>query len=591
MGFGLSIFGFQNTGGEADTNTNIANTNLTADANRSLNIDGNTLDFDNGTASILQIKTPNVIFGGGGEITSVDFRMGTSAPLLRLFEASGGGIFFGGITLGNLSAERTYTLPDATGTIALTSDIGANTNLANTDLTATGNRIYDANSASLTFSSLSNVDFSGFTTATFNGNKLLLTNGASTPILALQEPSGGGTFAANIIVGNLTDERILTLPNATGTFALTSDIGANTNIANTNLTADNNRTLDMDGNELQIDAAQGFFIGQGTASAEFELNSEIIRFKSGNQAPDFRIFEDSDNGTNYVKLTCGALAANRTLTMPDATGTIALTSDVNSYTAGDGITLNTLEFDLDAAQTIITSITNAALKLGRDSQNLIDFATTDNKIIFRVNNVNEVELSANNLSPVSNGGCALGTTSLKWSNLFLGSSGAVDFNNGNCSITNNASGQLTFATASASRGVVIPSRNFIPSTSTDGNVASGDVVNFGSGTVVAGVCYYFTSAGAWANTDQRAVGTSIGFLGVAMGSGTASDVGMCIRGMVTMATDVGSVGGVVYLQRSGNFDSAPSTSSGDTNRVMGYCLDDSDGQIFFNPSQDWVTVA
>ena len=566
------------------------------------------------------------------------------------------------------------------------------------------------------------------------------------------------------------------------------DTDTNTNIANTNLTADNNRSLDMDGNELQIDAAQSFYIGQGTASQEFELNSETIIFKSGNQAPDFRIFEDSDNGTNYVKLTCGALAANRTLTMPDATGTIALTSDVNSYTAGDGITLNTLEFDLDAALTTVTTITNAALKMGRDTQNLIDFATTDNEIIFRannvnevkvaenlfapvtsdgaaigsgslmwsdlflasasvinfnngdvtlthssnaltmaggamtfsggiadsgtisagtwsgtaigvdkggtgqtsytngqilignttgntlakstltagtnvtitnaagaitiasadtntqytagdgitlntlefdldaalttvttitnaalkmgrdtqnlidfattdnkiilrVNNVNEVELSANNLSPVSNGGCALGTTSLKWSNLFLGSSGAVDFNDGNCSITNTASGKLVITTNDPARGTNLTHRNFAISSTTDGNVKDGDVVNFGSGTVSKGLCYYYTAAGAWANTDQRAVGTSIGFFAVAMGDGTASSVGMCIRGMVTMATDVGTVGGVVYLQRSGNFDSAPSTSSGDTNRVMGYCLDSSDGQIFFNPSQDWVTLA
>ena len=371
------------------------------------------------------------------------------------------------------------------------------------------------------------------------------------------------------------------------------DTDTNTNIANTNLTADNNRTLDMDGNELQIDAAQSFYIGQGTASQEFELNSETIIFKSGNQAPDFRIFEDSDNGTNYVKLTCGALAANRTLTIPDATGTIALTSDipvVPTYTAGDGITLNTLEFDLDAAQTIITSITNTSLVIGRDADNDIDFAT-DNQIKFRVQGADEFRMAANVLSPNASKGAALGSTTLQWSNLFLGSSGVVDFNNGNCSITNTASGLLTFATADASRGVRIPSRNFIPSTSTDGNVASGDVVNFGSGTVAKGVCYYYTAAGAWANTDQRAVGTSIGFFAVAMGDGTASSVGMCIRGMVTMATDVGTVGGVVYLQRSGNFDSAPSTSSGDTNRVMGYCLDSSDGQIFFNPSQDWVTVA
>ena len=356
------------------------------------------------------------------------------------------------------------------------------------------------------------------------------------------------------------------------------DTDTNTNIANTNLTQDNNRTLTGDGNDL-------IFTGQGLIETNSELN-----IKNGTNAPDIKIFEASGSGTNYVKLTCGALAANRTLTMPDATGTIALTSDINSYTAGDGITLNTLEFDLDAAQTIITSITNTSLVIGRDADNDIDFAT-DNQIKFRVQGADEFRMAANVLSPNASKGAALGSTTLQWSNLFLGSTGAINFNNGNCTLTNNSSGQLTFATADAAKGVIIPSRNFPPSSSTDGNVASGDVLNIGTGSVTAGVAYYLTSAGAWANTDQRAVASSIGLIAVAMGSGTASSVGMCIRGMVTMATDVGTVGGVVYLQRSGNFDNAPSTSSGDTNRVMGYCLDSSNGQIFFNPSQDWVTLA
>ena len=117
------------------------------------------------------------------------------------------------------------------------------------------------------------------------------------------------------------------------------------------------------------------------------------------------------------------------------------------------------------------------------------------------------------------------------------------------------------------------------------------MLNIGTGSVTAGIAYVLRSDGSWANTDQRAVSTSIGLIGVAMGAGTASSVGMCIRGMVTMATDVGNVGDVIYLSRNGDFTNTPSTSSGDTNRIMGYCLDDSDGQIFFNPSQDWVTLA
>lgn len=354
--------------------------------------------------------------------------------------------------------------------------------------------------------------------------------------------------------------------------------GTNTNIANTDLTQDANRTLDGDGNSLVF-----------TNQTSVELNSGLF-IKNGTNAPNIRIFEASGSGSNYSLLTCGALASNRTLTIPDATGTIALVSDIAVLTAGDGLTITGTEIDLDAVLTTVTSITNAALKIGRDSQNLIDFATTDNKIIFRVNNVNEVELSANNFSPVTDDGCALGTSSLQWSDLFLNEAGVVNFANGGGTITNNASNQLTIQTGDISRGTILVSRNFPISSSTDGNVSSGDVLNFGTGSVTAGVAYYLRANGSWANTDQRAVASSIGLIGVAMATGTASTVGMCIRGMVTMSTDIGNVGDVIYLGRNGNFIDAPSTSSGDTNRIMGYCLDDSDGQIFFNPSQDWVTV-
>ena len=366
--------------------------------------------------------------------------------------------------------------------------------------------------------------------------------------------------------------------------------GTNTNIANTNLTADNNRTLDMDGNELQIDAAQSFYIGQGTASQEFELNSELISFKSGNQAPDFRIYEDSDNGTNYVKITCGALSANRTLTMPNATGTIALTSNIAVLTAGNGLTITGTEIDLDAVITTITSIKNTSLVVGRDADNEIDFST-DNEIVFRVSGVDEFRMSSNLFAPFSDNGAALGSTSKKWSDLFLNAAAVINFDSGGATITQLQANQLNITTSDPSRGTNLTHRNFKISSTTDGNVSDGDVVNFGTGSVTAGKCYYYTSAGAWALADRRTEAPSIGFLAVAMATGTASAVGMCIRGMVTMSTDVGGVGDVLWLRINGDFENAIPTTSGEYVRVVGYCLDNTNGQIFFNPSQDWTEIA
>ena len=90
---------------------------------------------------------------------------------------------------------------------------------------------------------------------------------------------------------------------------------------------------------------------------------------------------------------------------------------------------------LAGAQTGITTILNASTKIGRDSDNLIDFATTDNKLIFRVEGVNEVELVQNALSPVTSDGVALGTGSLMWSDVFIADGGVINFNNGDVLLT------------------------------------------------------------------------------------------------------------------------------------------------------------
>ena len=61
------------------------------------------------------------------------------------------------------------------------------------------------------------------------------------------------------------------------------------------------------------------------------------------------------------------------------------------------------------------------LKIGRDSQNLIDFATTDNKIIIRANNVNQVSLTDNVFGPEADSDVDLGTTSLRWKDAYVDS--------------------------------------------------------------------------------------------------------------------------------------------------------------------------
>ena len=73
-------------------------------------------------------------------------------------------------------------------------------------------------------------------------------------------------------------------------------------------------------------------------------------------------------------------------------GTIAATRTL-TVGAGTGITVNTNDVAITAAQTGITSVLNTSLAIGRDSTDQIKFGT-DNQIIFRVGNADGVTFKA-----------------------------------------------------------------------------------------------------------------------------------------------------------------------------------------------------
>jgi len=131
-------------------------------------------------------------------------------------------------------------------------------------------------------------------------------------------------------------------------------------------------------------------------------------------------------------------------------------------------------------------------------------------------------------------------------------------------------------------------------TSTSDGDAKGDIVYFGSTTsMTAGKLYYYNSSGNWALTDADAASTSTGLLGVALG--TASNThGMLLRGMVTVNNIGGTeaVGDILYVAlATGDVTKTVPSGSGDIVRVVGYCLNATNGQIWFNPDGAFVEVA
>ena len=136
----------------------------------------------------------------------------------------------------------------------------------------------------------------------------------------------------------------------------------------------------------------------------------------------------------------------------------------------------------------------------------------------------------------------------------------------------------------------ITTRQLDKTSSTDAD-ADGDVVYFGSTTSMdAGKIYHYNSSGAWVLADADAESTAKGLLGVALGSASNTN-GVLIRGMVTLDHDPGTIGDTIFLSTTaGQASTTAPSGNGDILRVVGYCLDSSNGQIYFNPDGTFVEI-
>ena len=287
--------------------------------------------------------------------------------------------------------------------------------------------------------------------------------------------------------------------------------------------------------------------------------------------------------------------------------------------AGGGVSGNTFATDL---------------KIGRDADNLFDF-TTDNQITLRVSAADGIVFKADNAMtfghassfiegavsgnhliiggnsdislrkagstkitmdgtkcefsipplPTSNDAVALGNTSKSWSDLFLASGGVVNFNNGDVTVTHSAN-TLTIG------GGNLDTNRQLNVTSSTHFEAKGDIIYLGSGSTTQGELCYLTSGGAWAAADADATGTAGGVL-LALALGTDPDAdGMLLRGMFTLDHDPGTIADELYVSTTaGDITGTAPSGSGDIVRVIGYCLDSTNGQIWFNPSNDFIVLA
>ena len=163
-------------------------------------------------------------------------------------------------------------------------------------------------------------------------------------------------------------------------------------------------------------------------------------------------------------------------------------------------------------------------------------------------------------------------------------------------------GGIGTGTAIASKTVVLDStktftganRSFKKTSTTDGNY-EGDVVYFGATETVVGSIYHYVPDGEgganWTLADADAESTSKGLLAVALG-GASNTNGMLLRGMVTLNHDPGSITDTLFLSiTAGQATATAPSGNTDIVRIIGYSLDSTNGQIWFDPDKTFVEVS
>lgn len=149
--------------------------------------------------------------------------------------------------------------------------------------------------------------------------------------------------------------------------------------------------------------ADGSILGNnsGGAGAPTALNATNIRTM-------LNVADGADVGT-VTSITPGNGFTSSTAITSSGTMTIG---------AGTGITVNTNDVAITAAQTGITSVLNTSLVIGRDADNDIDFST-DNEIVFRANGADQIKIQDGAIVPITDNDIDLGTSTKEFKNAYF----------------------------------------------------------------------------------------------------------------------------------------------------------------------------
>ena len=255
----------------------------------------------------------NAISIAGGNITFEGSSADTDEIILTAADASGG--------------DKTITLPNTSGTVALTSDIVYPVTLTNSVTLTNKTLALGSNTISGTTAEF-NTALTDGSFATLAGSETLTNKSLTAPTLTGSSTSAGsiifkedtdnGTNSATLVGPASTADVTITLPAETGTVLTTASSIANSNLANS--------TITIGSSSVALGSSQTTFTGLASITS-----TAVVTNDSG-----FRVRNNSDN-TKIVALDCSGITSSttRTLTIPDQDGTIALVGGGSSEFADD----------------------------------------------------------------------------------------------------------------------------------------------------------------------------------------------------------------------------------------------------------------
>ena len=255
----------------------------------------------------------NAISIAGGNITFEGSSADTDEIILTAADASGG--------------DKTITLPNTTGTVALTSDIVYPVTLTNSVTLTNKTLALGSNTISGTTAEF-NTALTDGSFATLAGSETLTNKSLTAPTLTGSSTSAGsiifkedtdnGTNSATLVGPASTADVTITLPAETGTILTTASSIANSNLANS--------TITIGSSSVALGSSQTTFTGLASITS-----TAVVTNDSG-----FRVRNNSDN-TKIVALDCSGITGSttRTLTIPDQDGTIALVGGGSTEFADD----------------------------------------------------------------------------------------------------------------------------------------------------------------------------------------------------------------------------------------------------------------